>query len=93
VPRYGAYARGAATLIVSDGLERGDSLALADALAKLKRRSWRLSWLTPLARDKNFRPQTEALIAVSRFVDDMVDGGSTPTIVDHVLALARKRAA
>jgi uncharacterized protein with von Willebrand factor type A (vWA) domain len=93
VPRFGSYARGAATLIVSDGLERGDPLALADAVAKLKRRSWRLSWLTPLARGKNFRPKTEALIAVSRFVDDMVDGGSTPAIVDHLLALSRKRAA
>ena len=93
VPRFAGYARGAATLIVSDGLERGDPLALADAVAKLSRRAWRLSWLTPLARGPNFKPQTEALIAVSRFVDDMVDGGSTPAIVDHVLALARKRAA
>jgi uncharacterized protein with von Willebrand factor type A (vWA) domain len=93
VPRFGGYARGAATLIVSDGLERGDPLALADAVAKLSRRAWRLSWLTPLARGPNFKPQTDALIAVSRFVDDMVDGGSTPAIVDHVLALARKKAA
>jgi uncharacterized protein len=93
VPRFGSYARGAATLIVSDGLERGDPIALADAVVKLKRRSWRLSWLTPLARDRNFRPQTEALLAVSRCVDDMVDGGSTPAIVDHLLTLARRRAA
>jgi len=93
VPRFGSYARGAATLIVSDGLERGDPLALADAVMRLKRRSWRLSWLTPLARSKNFRPQTEALVAVSRFVDDMVDGGSTGAIVDHLLKLTRKRAA
>jgi len=93
VPRFASYARGAATLIVSDGLERGDPLAFADAVAKLSRRAWRLSWLTPLARGRNFKPQTEALIAVSRFVDDMVDGGSTPAIVDHVLALGRKRAA
>jgi uncharacterized protein with von Willebrand factor type A (vWA) domain len=93
VPRFAGYGRGAATLIVSDGLERGDPLSLSDAVAKLSRRAWRLSWLTPLATGKNFKPQTEALIAVSRFVDDMVDGGSTPAIVDHVLALARKRAA
>ena len=93
VPRFGSYARGAATLIVSDGLERGNPLALVDAVARLKRRSWRLSWLTPLARDKDFKPQTEALIAVSRFVDEMVDGGSTPAIVDHLLTLARRRAA
>ena len=65
---------------------------MSDAVAKLSRRAWRLSWLTPLAVGKNFKPQTEALIAISRFVDDMVDGGSTLAIVDHVLALARRRA-
>jgi uncharacterized protein with von Willebrand factor type A (vWA) domain len=92
VPRFGAYARGAATLIVSDGLERGDPVALTAAVADLSRRAWRLSWLTPLARGPSFTPQTEALVAVSRFVDDMVDGGSTLAIVDHLLALTRKRA-
>ena len=93
IPRFGGYARGAVVLIVSDGLERGDPLALADAVAKLSRRAWRVSWLTPLARGPNFKPQTEALIAVSRFVDDIVDGGSTAAIVDHVLALSRRKAA
>ncbi|MGD0565016.1 MAG: VWA domain-containing protein [Roseiarcus sp.] len=93
VPRFAGYARGAAVLIVSDGLERGDPLALTDAVAKLSRRAWRVSWLTPLAAGRNFKPQTEALIAISRFVDDMVDGGSVPAIVGHVLALGHRRAA
>jgi hypothetical protein len=93
VPRFAGYARGAAVLIVSDGLERGDPFAMSDAVARLSRRAWRLSWLTPLAVGSNFKPQTEALIAISRFVDDMVDGGSTPAIVGHVLALAHGKAA
>jgi uncharacterized protein with von Willebrand factor type A (vWA) domain len=93
VPRFAGYARGAAVLIVSDGLERGDPLAMSDAVAKLSRRAWRLSWLTPLAVGKNFKPQTEALIAISRFVDDMVDGGSIGAIVEHVLAMAHGQAA
>jgi uncharacterized protein with von Willebrand factor type A (vWA) domain len=92
VPRFAAYARGAVTLIVSDGLERGDPLALTEAVEKLKRGAWRLSWLTPLAVGRDFRPRTEALVAISRFVDDMVDGGSASAIVDHVLALKRGRA-
>ena len=93
VPRFGGYARGAAVLIVSDGLERGDPLAMSDAVAKLSRRAWRLNWLTPLAVAKNFKPQTEALMAIARFVDDMVDGGSTTAIVAHVLAMAQGAAA
>lgn len=93
VPRFASYARGAVTLIVSDGLERGDPATLADAVARLSRGAWRLSWLTPLAVGPDFRPRTEALVAISRFVDDMVDGGSTSAIVDHILELGRRRAA
>uniref|UniRef100_UPI0013D79335 VWA domain-containing protein n=2 Tax=Pseudomonadota TaxID=1224 RepID=UPI0013D79335 len=76
VPRFGGYARGAAVVIVSDGLERGDPTALRDAVAKLSRRAWRVSWLTPLATAPGFKPQTEALLAIQRFVDDLVDGGT-----------------
>jgi len=87
VPRFAAYARGAAVLIVSDGLERGDAAALRDAVARLSRQAWRLSWLTPLAAGPAFRPQTEALTAIARFVDDLVDGSSSAAILAHVLSL------
>ena len=93
VPRFGSYARGAAVVIISDGLERGDVSALRDAVAKLSRRAWRLSWLTPLATAPGFRPQTEALIAIQRYVDDLVDGGSSATVVSHLLSFGRRRAA
>jgi uncharacterized protein with von Willebrand factor type A (vWA) domain len=93
VPRFGGYARGAAVIIVSDGLERGDVSALRDALAKLARRAWRVSWLTPLASGPGFRPQTEALIAIQRLVDDLVDGGSSAAVVSHLLSLGTRRAA
>jgi len=92
VPRFGGYARGAAVIIVSDGLERGDVSALRDAVAKLSRRAWRVSWMTPLATGSGFRPQTEALIAIERFVDDLVDGGSSAAVVSHLLSLGRKAA-
>jgi uncharacterized protein with von Willebrand factor type A (vWA) domain len=93
VPRFAGYARGAAVIVVSDGLERGDVASLRDAVTKLSRRAWRLSWLTPLATSPGFRPQTEALLAIERFVDDLVDGGSSAAIVAHVLALGRRRGA
>jgi len=92
VPRFGGYARGAAVIIISDGLERGDVSALRDAVAKLSRRAWRISWLTPLATGSGFRPQTEALIAIQRFVDDIVDGGSSLAVVSHLLSLGRRAA-
>jgi uncharacterized protein with von Willebrand factor type A (vWA) domain len=93
VPRFGGYARGAAVVILSDGLERGDLSALRDAVAKLSRRAWRLSWLTPLAVGPRFVPQTEALVAIRRYVDDMAAGGSSAAVVAHVLSLQQRRAA
>ena len=93
VPRFAGYARGAVVVILSDGLERGDPTALTDAVASVSRRAWRLSWLTPLAAGPGFRPETEALIAIRRFVDDLVDGGSTAALVSHVLSLGQRRAA
>lgn len=92
VPRFGGYARGAAVVVISDGLERGEPDALRDAVAKLSRRAWRVSWLTPLATAPGFRPQTQALLEIERFVDDFVDGGSTASIVAHVLSLGRRAA-
>jgi uncharacterized protein len=93
VPRFAGYARGAAVVVLSDGLERGDPSALRDAVAKLSRRAWRVSWLTPLATGPGFAPQTEALIAIRHFVDDLVDGGSSMAVVSHVLSLGQRRAA
>jgi uncharacterized protein with von Willebrand factor type A (vWA) domain len=93
VPRFGGYARGAAVIVLSDGLERGDLSNLRDAVARLSRRAWRLSWLTPLAVGPGFVPQTEALIAIRRFVDDMASGGSSAAVVAHLLSLRQGRAA
>jgi uncharacterized protein with von Willebrand factor type A (vWA) domain len=52
-----------------------------------------VSWATPLAAGPGFQPQTEALIAIRRFVDDLVDGGSTAAIVSHILSLGQRKAA
>jgi uncharacterized protein with von Willebrand factor type A (vWA) domain len=93
VPRFAGYARGAAALVVSDGLERGDVAAMRDAVAKLSRRAWRLDWLTPLATGRAFTPQTAGLLAIRPLVDQMVDGGSTSAIVAHILSLTTRRAA
>ncbi len=93
VPRFAGYARGAVTLILSDGLERGDPAAMREAVARLSRRAWRVSWLTPLAAAPGFRPETEALKAIAPFVDDIADGGSVEAICAHVLALEERRRA
>jgi hypothetical protein len=89
VPRFGAYARGAFVVVLSDGLERGDPAAMRDAVARLARRAWRLSWLTPLAAGPDFRPETEALKAIGPFLDDLGDGSSVEAVCAHLLDRGR----
>ncbi|MDQ6435318.1 VWA domain-containing protein [Mesorhizobium sp. LHD-90] len=89
VPRFSAFARGAAVVILSDGLERGDHAEMETAIRRLSARAWRLSLATPLAGDLRFRPQTAALKAILPVLDDLVDGSSIAALTKFILALAR----
>jgi uncharacterized protein len=93
VPRFSALARGAALVVLSDGLERGDPAAMGDAVARFSRIAWRTVWLTPLAADPGFEPRTAGLIAARPFLDELGDAGSLEGICAHVLNLANPRTA
>ncbi|MEO1467646.1 MAG: VWA domain-containing protein [Pseudomonadota bacterium] len=89
VPRYLGAARGALVLVLSDGLERGSPAAMVEAGRRLARASWRLHWLSPLAADPAYRPETGGMAALAPDLDALADGGTVGAIVDHVLDLAR----
>ena len=89
VPRFAAFARGAAIVVLSDGLERGDHSEMETAMRRLAARSFRLSLATPLAGDPRFRPQTAALKAILPVLDDLVDGSSVAGLTKFMLSLAR----
>ncbi len=93
VPRYAAYARGAAVAIVSDGLERGDPQAMVDAVSRLAARAWRIDWLSPLAAAADYAPQTAALAAIRPMVASIASGGDTAALCRHLLSLGKGRAA
>lgn len=89
VPRFAAFARGAAVLLLSDGLERGDHAEMETAIRRLGARAFRLSLATPLAGDPRFSPETAALKAILPSLDDLVDGSSLSDLADFMLTLAR----
>lgn len=91
VPRFAGFARGAAAVVLSDGLERGGPDTMTGAVARLSRLAWRVSWLTPLAADPAFRPETTALAAAAPYLDDLGDGASPDALCRHLLSLARVR--
>ncbi len=89
VPRFAAFARGAAVVLLSDGLERGDHADMETAMRRLGARAFRLSLATPLAGDPRFSPRTAALRAILPVLDDLVDGSSLPALAGFMLTLAR----
>ena len=93
VPRFAAYARGAVVVVLSDGLERGDPAALVTAVARLSQRAHRIDWLTPLAADPAYKPETEALRLIAPQLASLGNGASTARICRHILSLGGSQAA
>ncbi len=89
IPRFAGALRGAAVVVISDGLERGDPNTMVDAVARMSRMAWRLDWLSPLAADPDYEPRTEALAASRMHFDMLADGGSLAALAGHILSLAR----
>lgn len=93
VPRFKGFARGALVVVLSDGLERGDPAALVSAVEHLARLAWSILWLSPLAADPRYRPETAALNGILPHLGGFADAGSLERIAAHVLAARRKDAA
>jgi uncharacterized protein with von Willebrand factor type A (vWA) domain len=74
VPRFASFARGALVIVVSDGLERGGPEALVAAMTKLRALAWRIVWLSPLAADPAYRPETGAMRAILPLIDHLGSG-------------------
>jgi uncharacterized protein with von Willebrand factor type A (vWA) domain len=89
VPRFASTARGAMVVILSDGLERGGPEALVAATARLRGLARHLLWLTPLAADPAYRPETAALRAVVPYLDALRDGSSPRAVAREILAFGR----
>jgi uncharacterized protein with von Willebrand factor type A (vWA) domain len=66
---------------------------MTDAVKRLAARSWHLSWMSPLAAEPGYRPETAALKAILPHLDALADAGSTERLCHHVLNLAQPRAA
>jgi hypothetical protein len=56
-------------LIVSDGLDRGDTAVLAKAMRAIRSRARRVIWLNPLLGDPRYEPTARGMEAALPFVD------------------------
>lgn len=89
VPRFAAHTRGALTIIVSDGLERGGHDALATSMERFEALSWSVLWLSPLAADPDYRPETGAMQAILPKLDRLGDGSDPRSIASEILTFSK----
>ena len=89
IPRFAAFARGALVIVVSDGLERGGPEALVASMQRLDALAWSVLWLTPLAADPAYRPETGAMRAILPILDRLGDGSTPPAIASEILSFSK----
>ena len=85
--RYVALARGALVIVLSDGLERGDPTAMAEAAHRLARLAHRLVWWSPLACDPAYRPATRGMRGILGELDTLAGARDLPSLLKEVRRL------
>jgi uncharacterized protein with von Willebrand factor type A (vWA) domain len=58
-----------AVVIVSDGLDRGDTSALTAAMRAIRARARTVIWLNPLLGDSRYEPTARGMAAALPYVD------------------------
>ena len=79
----------ATVLLISDGLEHGDTTALAFEMERLHKSCHRLLWLNPLLRFQQFEPRAAGIKAMLPHVDRFLPAHNLQSLADLVAALAR----
>lgn len=74
-------------LILSDGLDRGDTGALERALLAIRRRARRVIWLNPLMGDPRYRPEARGMKAALPHIDRLAPAHNIESLegVMHIL--------
>lgn len=86
---YSSMIRGALSLIISDGLERGDPEPMVNAVKRLSSLSYRLAWLNPLMASPSYEPKTRAMQAILPHLDVLQDCCSLKALENVLQELTR----
>jgi uncharacterized protein with von Willebrand factor type A (vWA) domain len=79
-------------LLISDGLEHGDTSALAFEMERLHKSCRRLVWLNPLLRFDQFEPKAAGIKAMLPHVDRFLPTHNLQRLTELVAVLAERPA-
>ncbi len=79
---------GATVLLISDGLEHGDTSALSFEMERLAKSCRRLVWLNPLLRYQGFEPRAAGIRAMLPHVDRFLSAHNLDSLHDLATVLA-----
>jgi uncharacterized protein with von Willebrand factor type A (vWA) domain len=80
--------------VFSDGLDRGDTALVGDAMRAIRVRALRLIWLNPLAGDARYEPTARAMQAAMPFIDRLAPAHnleSLERVLSELTTLGRAR--
>lgn len=81
----------AGVLLLTDGLERDDTQALQQQMAKLRLSARQIVWLNPLLRFQGFEPKAAGIRAMLPFVDRFIPAHNLNSLAQLGLILADAR--
>ena len=93
---HGNTLRGAIVIVASDGWDSDPPDRLAAAMARLRRRAYRIVWLNPRAGAPGFAPRVAAMAAALPFCDRLLPAATFQDLADaarelSTLSSARRR--
>ncbi len=87
---HGDTCRGAIVLVASDGWDADPPEQLRSAMARLRRRAYRVVWMNPRAGAPGFQPLVGAMAAALPYCDALVPADSVRSLSAVVSAIARQ---
>ncbi len=82
--------QGAVVILITDGLDRDDPVALAREMERLSLSARRVIWVNPLLRWEGFAPKARGIAAMLPHVDSFRAGHSIATLADLAEAIGRR---
>jgi uncharacterized protein len=83
--------QGSVVLLITDGLERGETALLEAEIARLRRSCRKLIWLNPLLRWQEFAPKAAGIKTILPHVDNFLPCHSVDSLTDFANALSARR--